>query len=74
MTPEPTLTDEGKKCVCNFALGGSWYANEICGKPYNGSTNHKEEWCRHKLEDGTDCGHDAACHAQPTNAVTQRGE
>jgi hypothetical protein len=63
--PQTALMDESRAvCVCNPT---TWNgpADPIC-KEFEASWM-KAEWCN-------ECGHDAACHAQPTNAVTQRGE
>jgi hypothetical protein len=63
MTPEPTLTDEGKKCVCELDPN----EEAVCDSPEYEADHFNGRVC-------TICDHDAACHAQPTNAVTQRGE
>jgi hypothetical protein len=57
MTPEPALTDEGKKCVCP--------AHCIAGVliSFGGAEMDMRT---------AKCS--CICHAQPTNAVTQRGE
>jgi hypothetical protein len=55
-TPEPTLTDEGKKCVCSMRIQLVGDGCSVC---------NPEFWAELLSEND--------CHAQPTNAVTQRG-
>jgi hypothetical protein len=70
MTPEPTLTDEGKKCVCSIRG-----LSPVCAEFQDDSICHRGKCSNNDPANKLyACGHLAACHAQPTNAVTQRGE